>query len=196
MEDEFWIQEDIARALLSENYDVFKHYLIDLSSEKHPDPQADIQARRIFSTYGYPDDFDAFVETFQTLCREKKEKRCESVQTEPVQALREVETEDYPLYRDWQHRVSVVPPFRKRRRVETGFNAVDFLLQKRKHEETFSLKLHSDDDVQETLSGLQTTEKKKSNLLGEGVLRKVAQLVELLNRTCDYRILEVDYDNP
>lgn len=210
-EDEFWIQEEVVKMLLNQNYDVFRHYFIDLKEGKHPDTSIEEKANNIYKSYGQRDPFDEFVRKFQKGCKEKKEKRInkneasthssQAVQTESnclmePSRLHSVEMDEYEIYKWSPHRrVSVVPPFRKRRRVPTPFNVVEFLVQKKKSDEVFPFKLQSDEDVQEVLFALETTEKKKMSLLADGVLRKIAEHVELLNQIYDYRILQVDYDH-
>lgn len=210
-EDDFWIQEELARMLLSHNYDVFRYYFIDLKEEKHPDTTIEEKATEIYNSYGQRDTFHQFVKNFQKGCKEKKEKRvkkneactppAEDARTEPNRLmessrLHSVEMDEYEIYKWSPHRrVSVVPPFRKRRRVPATFNVVEFLVQKKKSDEVFPFKLQSDEDVQEVLSTLETTEKKKMSLLADGVLRKIAEHVELLNQMYDYRILQVEYEH-
>lgn len=199
--DEFWIDEEMAKALLSENYEVFRHYFIDLKEGDPSDENIKKIALQIYEKYGHPEKFDNFVKRFQKLCKEKREERLKKSE-ECTQHSRDTQTEP-PVYTvneqeiyTWSphRRVSVVPPFRRRRRSPVTFNVVDFLLQKRKSDEVFSFKLQLDEDVQEVLSNLQMTERKKMSLLADGVLRKIAEHIELLNQEYDYRILHVDYE--
>lgn len=197
-EEKFFYYEQLAKMLLSDHKDVFSYYFIDLESpDTHPDPQV---AEEVFKNYNTKLNFKEFVKTFQEACKAKKEKRKNEACTqtadpiEPNQDQRSVETDK--IY-NWnpQRRVSVLPPFRKRRRAPPTFNVVDFLVQKKKSDEVFSFKLQTDENVQEVLSALETTEKKKMSLLADGVLRKIAEHVELLNEMYDYRILQVDYEH-
>lgn len=213
-EDSGWIEEEMVNTLLSDNYEVFKHYFIDLSEEPHPDPAKADQAKTLFQKYHYPDSFEIFVAKFQTWCKKEKEKRLQTTEscsqtteTRPVQTEPShwIETERQPTVAIDENqifrytpivprRVTVVPPFRKRKRGKEEFNAVDFLLQKKKSNEGFSLKFQSDEDVQEELLAVKTTEKKKMSLLTDGVLRKIAEQIELLNQLYDYRLLETCYE--
>lgn len=211
-EDSGWVEEEIAKALLSEKYEVFQHYFVDLSEEKHPDSVKEEQAKTLFEKYRYPETFENFVTKFQAWCNEKKAKRlqtseacsqateCHSVQTEPSSFMETTPTvaiDENQIFH-WSpivhRRVTVVPPFRKRKRCKEEFNSVEFLLQKKKTDDVFSLKFQSDEDVQEELLAVQTTEKKKMSLLADGVLRKIAEQIELVNQMYDYRLLDIYYE--
>lgn len=200
MDDDFWILEEVAKALLSESEEAFRHYFVDLKEEPHPNPTLAKKAKTLYSQYQLKETFETFIQKFQEECRKRKEKRESQketcVQTESLGGndTRSVEVTEQDLYRP--HRsVSVVPPFRKRKRIQATFNVVDFLIQKRKNDEVFSFKLQSDEDVQEELSRLQTTENKKMSLLANGILRKMAEQIDLMNQMYDYRLLQVDYEH-
>lgn len=199
-EDELYAYEEIAKILLSANKDAFSYYFIDLNPpESHPNPELAQVAKDIFKEYNKTETFEEFVKKFQEACKAKKEKRKHGACTQtpdPIEPNQDLPSVEMDKVYNWNppRRVSVLPPFRKRRRTPS-FNVVDFLVQKKKSDEVFSFKLQTDETVQEVLSTLETTEKKKMSLLADGVLRKIAEHVELLNQMYDYRMLQINYEH-
>ena len=90
--------------------------------------------------------------------------------------------------------IKINPSFRRNRRKEE-FDAVKFLLNKKLEQDFYSLEFQSDDDIQDELGIINSSpDKKRINLLGEGMLRKIAENLENLNRINNYRMLDVHYE--
>lgn len=180
---------------------IFKHYFVDLSEEPHKDEQTAIE---IFSHYHYPETFECFVKAFQAYCREKQSVGTQQPE-KPSAATDTSEPRGDPREkRMWEERpirvfpvrhVSVLPPFRKRKAEKEKFNVAEFLLQKKRSHQTFAMKLQSDEEVQEKLNeNGETLAKKKKGLLAEGMLRKLAELIESLNQIQTYKLLNIRYE--
>lgn len=188
----------VVNALMLENSEIFKHYLVDLSKEPHPDPTKAAEAKNIFRKYGHPSPFECFLADYRKYCQDKKSKES-TVQTvnEPEIEVSialpdspDVEGRAFDL--EPKRKIHVLPPFRKKRRRKEGFDVAQFLLRKKRSEEVTRLKFLADEDIQENVSRI--TEKEKVDLLIEGVFRNISNQIELLNQTCGYRILEVYYE--
>lgn len=90
--------------------------------------------------------------------------------------------------------VNINPSFRNAKR-RAEFNALKFLSGKRSNQEYESLQFFSEDDIQDHLHVIDTMpDKKRLHLLGDGVLRKIAEYSEALNRINNYRLLDVNYE--
>lgn len=81
------------------------------------------------------------------------------------------------------------------RRRKEEFNALNFLMDKRINQDYYPLTFQSEEDVQDLLITIESCpDKKRLDLLAEGVLRKIAEHLETLNRVCNYRIMNVHYE--
>lgn len=90
--------------------------------------------------------------------------------------------------------VNINPSFRKRRRKEL-FDVVAFLFNKKLEQEYYSLEFQSDNDIHDELTVINSSPyKKKLNLLADGILRKIAEYGENLNRIYNYRMLDIHYE--
>lgn len=104
------------------------------------------------------------------------------------------------ICKDWifdpmaRRTVNINPFFRNKRRKEE-FDPLKFLMDKKVNQDCYSLEFQSDEDVEEELAIMNSSsDKKRLNLLADGVLRKIAEHLENLNGNCNYRILEVHYE--
>lgn len=90
--------------------------------------------------------------------------------------------------------VNINPSFRNKRRKEE-FDPLKFLIDRKLNHDFYSLTFQSDEEVQEEMTIINSfTDKKRLNLLADGVLRKIAEHLENLNRIYNYQILDVHYE--
>ena len=90
--------------------------------------------------------------------------------------------------------ITMHPSFRKKRRKEF-FDAVKFLIQKKLEHDYYSLEFQSDNDVHAELTVINSSPyKKRLNSLADGILRKIAEYGENLNRIYNYRMLDIHYE--
>lgn len=90
--------------------------------------------------------------------------------------------------------LNVNPSFRNARR-RGQFNAFKFLSQKKGAQEYERLQLRAEEDVHDHLDAVgASADKRRLDLLAEGVLRKIAEYLETLNKSFDYRLLDVNYE--
>lgn len=94
----------------------------------------------------------------------------------------------------FRHAVLVVPPQKKRKREKEMFDIANFLVENKRNNEAVALTFLSDEEVQEEILS-DDLEKKKISLLFEGFLEKIADLIELLNLTYNFRILDIHYED-
>lgn len=104
------------------------------------------------------------------------------------------------ICRDWifdpmaRRTVNINPSFRNKKRKEE-FDPLKFLMDKKLNQDCYSLEFTSNEDVEDEVAIINSSsDKKRLNLLGDGVLRKIAEHLENLNRIYNYRILEVYYE--
>lgn len=84
------------------------------------------------------------------------------------------------------------PSVRKRKE---EFNVVNFLMDKKMNQDYYPLTFQSEEEMQDLISTIDSCpDKKRLDLLAEGVLRKIAEHLETLNRVCNYRIMNVYYE--
>lgn len=84
------------------------------------------------------------------------------------------------------------PSVRKRKE---EFNVVNFLMDKRVNQDYYPLTFQPEEEMQDLLTTIASCpDKKRLDLLAEGVLRKIAEHLETLNRVCNYRIMNVYYE--
>ena len=204
--NETWdeVDERIAETLLLENSDVFRYYLVDLNetpSDKHK------EAEKIFKKYNYPSTLDEFLKAYRKWCKDKQNQPAsreisgkesfilaeEEYPQNVMECFPQTVTESrFSFEPAFRYRVD--PPFRKRKRQRYEFNAVDFLVGKKRNDEVVSLTFQTDEDIQDKLVVSEVTEKKKLGLLADGLLRKIADQIELLNQMYNYRILDIHYE--
>lgn len=90
--------------------------------------------------------------------------------------------------------LNVNPSFRNARR-RGQFNAFKFLSDKKWAQDYERLQLRTEDDVHDHLDVMDSSaDKRRLNALAEGVLRKIAEYLETLNKSSDYRLLDVSYE--
>lgn len=88
--------------------------------------------------------------------------------------------------------LNFTPSTRKRKE---EFDAVQYLMYKKVNQDYYPLTFQSEEDVQDLLTTIESCpEKKRLDLLAEGVLRKIAEHLETLNRVCNYRLMDVHYE--
>lgn len=84
------------------------------------------------------------------------------------------------------------PSVRKRKE---EFNVVNFLMDKKMNQDYYPLTFQSEEEMQDFITTIDSCpDKKRLDLLAEGVLRKIAEHLETLNRVCNYRIMNVYYE--
>lgn len=84
------------------------------------------------------------------------------------------------------------PSVRKRKE---EFNVVNFLMDKRVNQDYYPLTFQPEEEMEDLLTTIASCpDKKRLDLLAEGVLRKIAEHLETLNRVCNYRIMNVYYE--
>lgn len=110
------------------------------------------------------------------------------------------DTSPEEICRDWifdpmvRRTININPSFRNRKRNEE-FDPLKFLMDKKGNQDYYSLQFQSNEDVQDELAIINSSsDKKRLNLLADGVLRKIAEHLENLNRIYNYRLLEVHYE--
>lgn len=122
--------------------------------------------------------------------------------TTPIVREVETQTESAPtdLCRDWifdpmaRRTVHINPTFRNKKRREE-FDPIKFLTEKKGNQEYHVLEFQSDEEMEDELAILQSSsDKKRLNRLADGVLRKMAEHLENLNRVYNYRLLDVHYE--
>lgn len=183
----------VVDALLLRDPDVFGHYFVELSRDPHPDGEKARKAEKIFQRYGHPSPFRCFVEDYQRYRRDLKKANVAETAVQTTARLSESDDREDDL--EPSRKICVVPPFRKRKRPKPGFDAVGFLLQKRRSEESHRLKFSADEDVRESVLESRATEKEKIGRLAEGVLKRMSDQVDALSESAGYRLLDVRYDS-
>lgn len=89
---------------------------------------------------------------------------------------------------------SINPFFRNTRRKEE-FDAVEFLADRKKQQKYYTLTFESEEDIEiEWASMRSDPDRKRIELLADGVLRKIAEHLENLNRVNNYSMLVVHYE--
>lgn len=90
--------------------------------------------------------------------------------------------------------VSVRSSFRNRRRREE-FDCLKFLMDKKTNQDYCLLEFQPDDELEEEMSAMRSSpDRKRIELLADGVLRRIAEQLEYLNRTNGYRMMDVHYE--
>lgn len=90
--------------------------------------------------------------------------------------------------------LNVNPSFRNARR-RGQFNAFKFLSDRKWAQHYERLNLCAEDDVRDHLDAMDASaDTKRVRALAEGVLRKIAEFSEALNKSGDYRLLDVNYE--
>lgn len=81
------------------------------------------------------------------------------------------------------------------RRRKEEFNALNFLMDKKINQDYYPLTFQPEEDIQDLIFTIESSpDKKRLDLLAEGVLRKIAEHLETLNRVCNYRLMNVYYE--
>lgn len=111
-----------------------------------------------------------------------------------------VDASQEEICKDWifdpmaRRTVNINPSFRNKKRKEE-FDPLKFLMDKKLNQDCYSLEFTSNEDVEDEVAIINSSsDKKRLNLLADGVLRKIAEHLENLNRIYNYRILEVHYE--
>lgn len=109
-------------------------------------------------------------------------------------------TSQEEVCKDWifdpisRRTVNINPSFRNKKRKEE-FDPLKFLMDKKLNQDCYSLEFSPNEDVEEEIALINSSsDKKRLNLLADGVLRKIAEHLENLKRIYNYRILEVHYE--
>lgn len=109
-------------------------------------------------------------------------------------------TSQEEICKDWifdpmsRRTVNINPSFRNKKRKEE-FDPLKFLMDKKLTQDCYSLEFCPYEDVEEEIALINSSsDKKRLNLLADGVLRKIAEHLENLNRIYNYRILDVHYE--
>lgn len=91
--------------------------------------------------------------------------------------------------------VNINPSFRNPKSPRVEFNAFKFLMCKKTNRQYEQLQLLLDTDVQNHLAAISSSpNQKRLYLLGDGVLRRLAEHSEVLNKFYNYKMLDVSYE--
>lgn len=210
----------VIEQLMEQNTVIFSQYFNEQGTVINPDKKVRDAAKKLFDEckgVAYPDEeFDTFIERVQKVkrkrvdCATQIEIETRNVDTQVMENLMDNSTqtdfrsnsalEDDRLcnnnYFDPMIRrtlpLNLTPTMRKRKE---EFNALNFLMDKRVNQDYYPLTFQPEEDVQDLLTTIESCpDKKRLDLLAEGVLRKIAEHLETLNRVCNYRIMNVYYE--
>lgn len=191
------VYELIASTLLLKDSILFNHYFKEFGVFPHPDPQVHERAeacyneiaKDVYQNAQFPT-FKEFVEEYRALGRNALPQPI----VHPPQTQCSNESRICNKWNLIRPKVSVIPPVSRNKRKDEEFKIVDFLLKKKRSDDYFPLTFQSDEEVQDDLTVLESPDKKKLDSIGDGILKKMAVYLELLNKEHPYRILDVQYE--
>lgn len=195
------LQELIASTLLLKDSNVFNHYFKDFGVFPHPESLVHERAETLYKEIAkdvyrnteFPA-FKEFVEAYRALCQRQRALPQQTVHPPQTQCSDEGQSRICNKWNLIRPKVSVIPPVSRNKRKDEEFNIVDFLLKKKRSDDYFPLTFQSDEEVQDDLTILESPDKKKLDAIGDGILKKMAVYLELLNKERPYRILDVQYE--
>lgn len=94
----------------------------------------------------------------------------------------------------FQKTLSMTPSLRNKR-IKEKFDALKFLQEKQKKKDYVWLDFQSDKIEEQFLIINGCTDINRNNRLAKNALKKMVGYLEMLNRTCSYRILDIYFEN-